>query len=99
MLNSFDSSVVERPNMSTSSTVQQINRELARRINEQTRRNASSPYAGKFVGIVNGQVMVVADNWRDLSRQLRQIEPDPTKCSCIEASADYETVHEIWSGL
>lgn len=99
MLNPFDSTMVELPDMSTTSTVQQRNRELARRINEETRTHPDSPYAGKFVGIVNGQVTVVADNWRDLSRQLRQIEPDPTKCFCIEASADYETVHEIWSGF
>ena len=85
--------------MSTSRTVQQKNQELARRINEEARTNPSSPYAGKFVGIVNGKVMVVADNWPNLSRQLRQLEPDPTKCFCIEASADYETVHEIWSGF
>ena len=83
--------------MSTSNPVQQSNRDLARRINDEARRNPSSPYVGKFVGIANGQVIVVADSWREVSRRLRQIEPDPAKSFCIEASADYDAVHEIWS--
>ena len=72
------------------------NDELARQINAEARRDPASPYAGKFVGIANGQVVVVADNWREAARRLRQIEPDPARCRCIEASADYDAVHEIW---
>ena len=79
-------------------TVQGKNRELARKVNEEARRDPGSPFAGKFVGIANGQVVVVADNWREVSQRLRSVEPDPTKCLCVEASVDYETVHEIWSG-
>jgi hypothetical protein len=67
-----------------------------RRINEEARRNPQSPYAQKFVGIANGQVAVVADSWDQMSRQLRQIEPDPTKCYALEASRDPDEVHEIW---
>lgn len=83
--------------MPPSSALQRSNRELARRINEEARTNPNSPYVGKFVGIANGQVVVVADNWREVSQRLRSIEPDPMKCFCIEASADYDAVHEIWS--
>jgi hypothetical protein len=83
--------------MSPSSTSQQSNRDLARKINDEARTNAHSPYAGKFVGIANGQVVVVADNWREVSRQLRKIEPNPMSCFCVEASADYDSIHEIWS--
>jgi hypothetical protein len=32
-----------------------------------------------------------------VSQRLRRVEPDPHKCCCIEASADYDAVHEIWS--
>lgn len=82
--------------MSGASTVQDLNRELANRINEETRRNPQSPYANKFVGIANGQVVVVADDPDELSRRLRQIEPDPRKCFIVEASRDYRVVEEIW---
>ncbi len=82
--------------MSGASTVQDLNRELARNINEEARRNPQSPYANKFVGIANGQVVVVADDPDEMSRRLRQIEPDPSKCFGVEASRDYTEVHEIW---
>ena len=55
-----------------------------------------SPYANKFVGIANGQVVVVADDPDELSRRLRQIEPDPSKCFIVEASRDYSIVKYIW---
>lgn len=82
--------------MSATSTVQELNRELARRINAEARSNPQSPYANKFVGIANGQVVVVADDLDELVRQLRQAEPDPKKCFAVEASRDYTEVHEIW---
>ena len=83
--------------MSATSTVQELNRDLARRINAETRSNPQSPYANKFVGIANGKVVVVADDLDELVRQLRQAEPDPKKCFGVEASRDYTEVHEIWS--
>ncbi|MCI0641587.1 MAG: hypothetical protein L0Y72_29340 [Gemmataceae bacterium] len=82
--------------MSITNAVQDRNRELARRINEEARSNPQSPYANKFIGIANGQVVVVADGLDDLARRLRQIEPDPTKTFCVEASRDYTIVEEIW---
>ena len=82
--------------MSGSRTVLEINRELAMKINEEARRNPQSPYAGKFVGIANGQAVVVADDPDEMSRRLRQIEPDPRKCFGVEASRDYSEVIEIW---
>ena len=82
---------------STTETVQQINRELARRINEEARRDPRSPYANKFVRIANGQVVAVADDLDEMDRCLRQAEWDPTKCFWVEASRDYTTVEYIWS--
>jgi hypothetical protein len=78
--------------MSTSRSVQDLNRELARRINTEARSNPQSPYANKFVGIANGQVVVVTDDLDDLARRLRQAEPDPAKTFGIEASRDYGEV-------
>ena len=82
--------------MSSSSTVQDLNRQLAQRINQEARRNPQSPYANKFVGIANGQVVVVADDLDEMVRRLRQVEPDPSKTFGVEASRDYDEVHEIW---
>ena len=77
-------------------TIQDINRELASRINAEARSNPKSPYANKFVGIANGKVVVIADDLDELDRQLRLIEQDPKKCFGVEASRDYTEVHEIW---
>ena len=77
-------------------SIQEINSELATRINAEARSNPQSPYANKFVGIVNGQVVVVSDDIDDMARRLRQAEPDPTKTFWLEASRDYTEVHEIW---
>jgi hypothetical protein len=81
--------------MSSVTEVREQNRELARRINEEARADPGSPYAGKKVGIANGQV-VVSDDWDDLASQLLQIEPDPRRTYCVEAGVDYDTVEEIW---
>ena len=72
------------------------NQELARQINEEALKNPNSPYANKFVGIANGQVVVVADTAEEMSQRLRQIEPDPSKCFGVEASRDHSKVVEIW---
>jgi hypothetical protein len=83
--------------MSTMADVQEQNRQLARLINEEALRNPQSPYAGKFVGIANGQVAVVADSLDEMARRLHQIEPDPTKTQSVEASLNYNEAIEIWS--
>ena len=75
--------------------VQDLNRDLAQRINQEARSNPQSPYANKLVGIANGQVVVVTDDWDDLAQRLRQTEPDPTKTFAIEASRDHTEIHEI----
>ena len=82
--------------MAATSTVQEANRELARQINHEARANPQSPYANKFVGIANGQVVVVADDWDDIARRLQQAEPDPRNCLGLEASENLDEVHEIW---
>jgi hypothetical protein len=82
--------------MAPNNAIVLANEHLARQINQEARRNPQSPYAGKLVGIANGQVVVVADSWREVLERLRQVEPDPAKCYCVEASADYDRVEEIW---
>ena len=83
--------------MSTNVSVRELNEELARKINEEALANPQSPYANKWVGIANGQVVVVVDDLDEMINRLRQIEPDPTKTFSVEASRDYTEVIEIWS--
>lgn len=73
-----------------------INASLAQQINQEARRDPNSAYAGKLVGIANGQIVVVADTWREVAERLRQMENDPAKCYCLEASANYDRVEDIW---
>jgi hypothetical protein len=82
--------------MPSANTLQDLNRELARKINEEALKNPQSPYANKFVGIANGQVVAIADDLDTMVRRLRQIEPDPTRTLCLNASEDPNEVHEIW---
>ena len=82
--------------MSVSNSILALNRQLALKINEEARRDPQSPYANKFVGIINGQVVVVADNEDEVYHRLRQLEPGNLKCFIVEASRDHDEVEEIW---
>ncbi len=77
--------------------VQKVNRELADRINEEALQDPSSPYAGKYVGIVNGQVVLVTDDLDTLYYRLREIEPDQRRAFCLDAGHDPNKIEYIWS--
>lgn len=83
--------------MATTKTVQELNRELADQLAAEGKNNPRHPYAGKFVGIVNGQVAVVADDWDEVYRVLHQIEADPSNTFAVEVGRDYDVVEEIWT--
>ena len=70
--------------------------EAALKINRQARESPDSPYAGKWVGFADGELAVVADTMDGMLDRLPEIEPDPDRCMGIEASADYDTVYEVW---
>ena len=82
--------------MSPVKTVQELNREVARTIVDAARNDPRAAYVGKFVGIANGQVVAIADNWDELARRLRQAEPDPNKTFGVQVGIDYDAVQEIW---
>jgi hypothetical protein len=82
--------------MSGVKSVQELNQELATQINEQALADPKSPYAGKFVGIVRGQLTVVADDIDELGRQLDALPVDPADTFCIQAGRDYTRIEEIW---
>jgi hypothetical protein len=72
------------------------NQRLAREINQEARDNPHSQYAGKFVGIASGKVVVIADDLDEVARQLRRADPDPANTLCFEPGVDYDVVQEIW---
>jgi len=78
-------------------SIQEINEELARKINEEALRNPQSQYAGKFVGIEDGQVVVVAGDWNEVMRRLNQSGVDSSRQYCLEASINYDEPQDIWS--
>jgi hypothetical protein len=50
---------------------------VALAINNEALRDPRSPYAGKLVGIANGQVVVVTDDRDELRARLREAATDP----------------------
>jgi hypothetical protein len=76
--------------------VQEQNRALAERINQEARADPSSPYAGKFVGIAGGKVVIVSSDLDEVGRVLDEVEPDPAQSFWIEASRDYSEVDYVW---
>jgi len=71
-------------------------RKLGRHINREARSNRNSPYAGKVVGILRGEVVIVADTLDEVAAALERLEPDPQRRYFIDASADYDAPHTIW---
>ncbi|HVA47878.1 MAG TPA: hypothetical protein VNH11_16030 [Pirellulales bacterium] len=83
--------------MAISKTVQELNRELADKLAEEGRIDPNSVYAGKFVGIANGQIAVVANDLNEMVSRLHQVEPDPSNTFGVEVGRDYDVVDEIWA--
>lgn len=82
--------------MESISVVQHRNREMAQRINREALMNPQSAYARKFIGLANGQVVVVADSLDEVVQRLQAVETDPQRTFCIEAGLDYDAVQAIW---
>ena len=81
--------------MSDLATVVKENQELAERINRETLADPKSPYAGKYIGIANGKVAVIADSLTEVVERLEQIEPHRGRAMTLEASCDYNKVQYI----
>jgi hypothetical protein len=65
-----------------------LNRDVADKLLDEAERDPQSVYRGKFVGIANGQVAVVSEDWVEVSRQLRQMEPNADKTYFLEIGSD-----------
>ena len=83
--------------MSERGDVYDCNMDLARRIHLEVLRDPTSPYAGKWVGIANGQVVVVGDNYDDVCKRLDEIEPDQLRTFCTEGiGMTEEQMDDLW---
>ena len=80
--------------MEKNGSIRAINERLARKIRREG-KDPKSPYANRFVGIANGKVVVIADSLTELSRQLRKIEPDPSRRYGVDVAADYSRIEEV----
>ncbi|MCI0360087.1 MAG: hypothetical protein L0211_16540 [Planctomycetaceae bacterium] len=76
-------------------SIEKLNEELFRKINQEALANPRSPYAGKYVGIANGRVVAVDNSLRAVTKALNDSEPDREKTLTFEASADYDRVQYI----
>lgn len=81
--------------MATTKSVQELNQELATRINEEALADPRSPHAGKFVGIVRGQVAAIADDLDELGRRLDALPADPAETFSIQAGRDYTRIEDM----
>jgi hypothetical protein len=79
--------------MITTKTLEQLNRELGDQVLDDAKRNPSA-YAGKFVGIANGKIVIATDDLDELMNRLG-VEPDPAKTYCVEIGRDYKKVYQI----
>ena len=82
--------------MSTLEEEREKARILSRQINHVARSNPRSPYAGKFVGILHGQVVVDTDTLDEVAETLERLEEDPHRRYFVDASADYDSKHDVW---
>jgi hypothetical protein len=77
-------------------SVSQQDLELARSVSREARADPNSPYAGKYIGILDGEVVVIADSPEDGLRELRKFGADPNEGLLVDTSVDHDVLHEIW---
>lgn len=83
--------------METSISMHAINQQIADEINAEASRDPNSPYAGKFIGIAHGKMVVVADNLDEAIRQFEKQGVEPSHRFIIETGIDYSIPVEIWN--
>ena len=80
------------------SEIRELNAALVEKINHEALADPHPQYAGKWVGVANGKVVVVGNTLNDVAQELKRIEPDRARARIIEASRDYSVV-EYFHGV
>jgi hypothetical protein len=73
--------------MSEYDEVYKLNTELAEQIQGEIDRNPNSPYAGKWIGIAKGQVVIVSEDTDEIFARLAEIEPEPLLRFIVEGAS------------
>lgn len=81
--------------MAQTKSISAINERLAWKVRREGRENPDSPYANKFVGIANGEVVVIADSLNAMMKRLLKVEPDMKRCIAVDVAADYDRVEYV----
>jgi hypothetical protein len=81
--------------METNGSIRTINKRLARKVKREGKENPKSPYAKRYVGIANGEVVVIAKSLGEMMKALRNVEPDASKCLGVDLVGDYDQVYEV----
>jgi len=76
-------------------SIAELNRDVGERVLEDAKRNPHA-YAGRYVGIANGKVVIATDDLHEFARCLQQAEPDRAKTYGVDLQYDYDKVFEIW---
>lgn len=71
------------------------NRELGTQLLATAKNNPQAPYFGKKVGIANGMVVVVADDWEEVAKRLQEADPNPANNYAILVGEDLDLVHPV----
>ena len=74
-----------------------IHQKMGDEIIREARENADSPYRGKCVGLLRGEVAIVADTVDEVAAALRAREPDRERGVFFEVDVDYGSVSNIYA--
>jgi hypothetical protein len=81
--------------MFTLTEEQQRNAVLAQQIHQDARTNPRSPYVGKWVALLHGQIAATADTMEEAIAQLEAQYPGQ-RAFLVDTDADPEIADEIW---
>ena len=76
-------------------SIHQINEQLADRIDEEVKNNPSSPYAGKFVAIANGEVFAVCSSLEECYSAFGTMDPENNFTLLHEVGRQINVVMEV----
>ncbi len=81
--------------MTETKTIAEINREVGEWVLGDAKRNRPA-YAGRFVGIANGKVVIATNDLNELARKLDEAAPEPSATYSVILDYDYNKAFEIW---
>ena len=80
--------------MTTTKSIEEVNREVGDQVLADAKRDPQK-YAGRYVGIANGKVVVVTSDLREYVRYLKEVEPNPANTYGVDLQYEYSKVYEI----